>query len=157
MNELQIRPGDVTEAFDYDESPEEISNAFTGRKIANIEPINAMINRDESEWFRAEVKITLDDGSRLYAQPNYGWGGQGDGDYETSYITTLEDLQTLGDNIITKAEAIVERAKEQGDDSVYRLFVFTEHRSINLMSFTGDTGNGCYGAGFQLLVVRTAE
>lgn len=47
------------------------------------------------------------------------------------------------------------RGDEEDGEGVYRIFVVADATEINIAEFIGDDGNGYYGTGFNLTVVRS--
>lgn len=92
--------------------------------------------------------MVLDNGTRLAVRPNEGCGGCSSGWYDVQHLATV-------DNVITRAEAVIEDLDEY-DAHAYRVFVFTGNERINLLSVEGDDGNGYYGTGYELQVVPHA-
>lgn len=93
--------------------------------------------------------LTLSDGMVLKVYGNEGGCSCGAGDY------ALTELNTV-DNAITNVE--VEEAPggddEESYEGSYRIFVFAEDRRLPLATFDGSDGNGYYGTGWWLQVVK---
>lgn len=134
----------------YDEKDgEKIAELLTGRKIVQAEKGAFPIPGAEDHYIRtAEGKLVLDDGTELYLTGNDGGCACSAGCYP------LESLATT-DNIITSVHL---NADPDGDDydgaGVYQIFVFADAKAINAATFRGSDGNGYYGTGFSLTVVR---
>lgn len=94
-----------------------------------------------------EVVFVLDNGTKIYLQGNEGCGGCSSGHYwMTEHIPSV-------DNIITNVSVDYEvHAKELLGDDAYSIFVFTENKKINAVSFEGSEGDGYYGDGFQFVI-----
>lgn len=96
----------------------------------------------------SEDTLTLDDGTVLHIVPNEGAWGCGCGSY---FITELNGC----DNIITGCTIVTDDPKpdsDRDDAHVYRLFVYSGHKKINLLTVEGDDGTGMYGTGFAIYV-----
>lgn len=132
-----------------------IREVLLGRKVVAAEQFADGIEV-EGAYDRAEGKLTLDDGRELFVVPNIGGCSCSSGD------DALDSLNRV-DNIITRVDFEVE--EHEGDEwqwredaRVYRIFVLAGHETINLLSVSGDDGNGYYGTGYELVVVdRSAE
>ena len=138
----------------YDETDEtEIAELLVGRRIVAAEKGNFVIpGRSAWEDDNAEGKLVLDDGTVLYLAGNVGGCSCGAGDYQ------LEKLATV-DNIITSARVESnpggdDYLNDSYDDGAYRIFVVADAVEINVAEFVGSDGNGYYGTGFELHVVR---
>lgn len=106
-----------------------IEEAMVGRKIVHAD----------------NDTLTLDDGTVLEIRGNEGCGGCPDGHYEVSEFLSKDNIP---DNIITSVD--LNSFGEQGEE--YAIYVFAENTRINVATFSGDDGNGCYGAGYSILV-----
>lgn len=96
----------------------------------------------------ADDKLTLDDGTVLTIYPNEGCGGCTSGDYG---ITELNGC----DNIITSVSVTSEDKKADYEiETIYRIFVYAENKQINLLTVEGTDGNGYYGTGYAINVLR---
>lgn len=94
-----------------------------------------------------EDTATLNDGTQLKFVGNHGCGGCLNGNYE---LTALNGM----DNVITRVEFL---GDPDDDDGIYEIFVYTAHNVINLASFEGNDGNGCYGTGYTIHVTKPLE
>lgn len=131
-------------------NPDDIAALFVGRRVVAAE----MGNFDypgRTTWDSvAQGRLVLDDGTVLYLTGHEGGCSCGAGDYDLRALATV-------DNVITSARV---EAKPSGDDfdsnddGAYRIFVFAENEEINVAEFVGSDGNGWYGTGFSLTVVR---
>lgn len=123
----------MRESIEHDD-PVGLENLFVGRKVVSV---------DESR-----ERLTLDDGTVVRVIPNYGCGGCTSGGYGLAYLNTC-------DNIITSVEV---ETFNDGDDygtTVYTVFVYAENNVVNdIIAVSGSDGNGYYGTGFRLEVVR---
>ncbi len=108
---------------------ERITQLFVGRTVEKVD----------------EDRLRLDDGTELQIVPNYGCGGCSNGWYQ------LEELNGC-ENVITRAEVVDEHIDGM-DGHRYTLFVFADNQKINLATIEGDDGNGCYGTGFEIVVI----
>lgn len=95
----------------------------------------------------AKDHLQLDDGTMIRLVGNEGCGGCISGYYELAELGEVE-------NVITKIEVLEETGPDEWSDTIYRLFVFADHKKINLATFEGSDGNGYYGTGFRLIVRR---
>lgn len=141
----------TTEQIDHFEI-EAIRQALMGRRIVQV----ATHNPSEPQWRVDGVygfaggRLTLDDGTVLYVYPNEGCGGCSSGWYD------IEALQTC-DNIITSVDVEVEDTTTPDAylrDTRYSIFVLAEDKRIEAVTIVGDDGNGYYGTGFRLAVVK---
>lgn len=129
--------------------PDGIAAVLVGRRIVQAE----MGSFDyRSSWGdAAEGRLVLDDGTVLYLAGNDGGCACSAGCYPLSKVA-------MADNIITSARV---ESSPEGDDAdgegVYRIFVFADNQEINVAEFVGSDGNGYYGTGFSLSVVRPDE
>jgi hypothetical protein len=80
----------------------------------------------------------------LKVLPNRGCGGCTSGNY------LIEDLNGVP-NVITAVE-LYDAYNEDGE--TLSIFVYAENEKINLVSVTGDVGNGRYGSGYTIEVTR---
>lgn len=136
--------------INYDETDDtKIAELFVGHKVVRAEKGHFTIPGTEGYYSsRAEGLLVLDDGTELYLMGNDGGCACSAGCYP------LEEVATV-DNIITSAH--VNADPDSDDDSgtgVYQIFVFADAKPINVATFKGTDGNGYYGTGFSLTVVR---
>lgn len=128
-----------------------IAELFVGRKIVDVNLEKVRIPGQDEFYFRhepAQGTMTLDDGTVLYVIPNQGGCLCGAGDY------FLDELRST-DNIITSARLDETNDGSYGGDAyTWELFVFTDNEQINAMTISGDDGNGYYGSGFRIQVVK---
>ena len=90
--------------------------------------------------------LTLDDGTKLIIDPNWGGCTCGSGDYWLSHLTHF-------DNIITNVDIKYEAEHEEYGDEKIHIFVFAESEiKDNIITVEGNPGNGWYGRGFEILV-----
>lgn len=117
------------------DNQDQITDLLLGRSVTNVEGEH----------------LELDNGTVVRVVPNEGGCACSAGDYELEYLNRV-------DNVITKVEfdykptddgSDYQEAQEYG---YYRIFVLAGHERVNLLSVTGDDGNGYYGTGFQLLI-----
>lgn len=93
--------------------------------------------------------LTLSDGAVLTIVPNLGEGYDG-GDFFLDQITAVE-------NAITAVEAVTDHdGSVQDRADIYRINVYTAGIPAlqELISVSGDIGNGYYGSGFCVLILR---
>jgi hypothetical protein len=110
-----------------------IAELLIGRKVEKLD--------DET--------LLLDNGLRLRLRGNEGGCSCGSGDYE---LTELNGI----DNVITNVELVNDPDGDDRPDSnegVYRIFVYADNTKVNLATFKGSDGNGCYGTGYSIEVL----
>lgn len=131
-----------------EEDGDKIAELLVGRRIVSAEK-GDFDYPGHSEWDnRAEGRLVLDDGTMLYLTGHEGGCSCSAGDYELEKVATV-------DNIITSARVEFPPADDYGDvEGAYRIFVFADNQEINAAEFVGSDGNGYYGTGFSLTVVR---
>lgn len=137
-------------ATTYDEdNQDEIGSVLVGRRIIQAEQ-GSFDYPGRWGWDeRAQGRLVLDDGTTLYLSGNNGWCSCGAGDYYLDKLSTV-------DNIITSVRVESDpRGDEEDGEGVYRIFVVADATEINIAEFIGDDGNGYYGTGFNLTVVRS--
>ncbi len=95
--------------------------------------------------------LVLDDGTRLKFEGNSGGCSCSAGDYE---LTELNHV----DNIITDVE-FVYNPDDDGryEQGVYQIFVYADNQRLNLATFEGSDGNGYYGTGYTIRVMREED
>lgn len=129
----------------------EIEALLLGRRIVKAEM--GMVPIPDPTRYRqtfVEGVLTLDDGTRIYAQGNDGGCSCGAGDYPLAHLTAV-------DNVITSVrfdDRPDDDATDSGDGGWYRIFVVADASEINIASFEGSDGNGFYGTGYTLFVQR---
>lgn len=127
---------------------EALREALIGRSVVSVR-IDPEKSIDYNEGPVGEV--TLDNGDVLLLVGNTGGCSCGAGDYD---LTHLNDKPVNG---ITNVEVVVDgETDEYGEgEQTYRLFVlaFDGGRS-ELATFEGDDGNGYYGTGFYMEIVK---
>src|SRR5882762_902435 len=145
----------MTETWYKENNDVEISELFVGRRIVAAEQGEFSI--DDRYWSfgaKPQGRLTLDDGAFVYVLPNVGGCNCGAGDYE---LTSLAKV----DNIITSvrlAEDQAERTSRYEEvDTSYRIYVVADAVEINAVQIDGNDGNGYYGSGYELIVVRSNE
>lgn len=135
----------------YDETDGvKIADLLVGRKVVRAEMGTFPIpGAEDSVWNKnAEGMLVLDDGTELYLTGNDGGCACSAGCYPLAQVATV-------DNIITSAVVNADPADDDGTGSgVYQIFVFADAAAINVAEFRGTDGNGYYGTGFALTVVR---
>lgn len=58
------------------------------------------------------------------------------------------------DNAITNVEFETETLDKWEEEKSYKIFVFCEDTRINLLQVDGDDGNGYYGSGYTIRVLK---
>lgn len=138
-----------TEIKTYTEDDaDEIAALLVGRRIVEAE--EGSFDYPGREWRdKAEGRLALDDGTVLYLTGHEGGCSCGAGDYPLESVAAV-------DNIITSARVECSPTGDDWDqgDGAYRIFVIADAAEINVAEFVGSDGNGYYGTGFALTVVR---
>lgn len=126
----------------YDENDEkEIKELLIGHKVKVIG------NNGQ------EAELELDNGIRLKVLANEGCGGCSNGWYSINILNNI-------DNAITNVEFEcddLDLRENDWDDTSYKIFVFCEDKRINLLDVTGSDGNGYYGTGYTIRVIKTIK
>lgn len=137
----------------YHSDEKKIEDLLVGRKIIIAEK-GDFDDPDNREWWygRPEGRLILDDGTVLYLAGNKGGCSCSAGDYDLTWINGT-------DNVITGVRVEANPDTEDyfdGNQSVgsYRIFVFAENEEINVATFEGSDGNGYYGTGFWVDVLK---
>jgi hypothetical protein len=137
----------VTALYTQDDG-DAIAELLVGHRIVSAEKGDFDYPGRSSWDVRAEGRLVLDDGTTLFLRGNEGGCSCSAGDYPLEKVAAV-------DNIITSARV---EASPEGDDvdgeGAYRIFVFADNQEINVAEFVGSDGNGYYGTGFALTVVR---
>lgn len=120
---------------------------LVGRRVVDTEL--------HSEPYDSYGYVTLDDGTRLKLAGNEGCGGCSSGWYELSKLLHQPSVIT---NVTTTADPKDDDSPFT-DDGSYKIFVVTatptgDSDPTLLAEFTGTDGNGWYGTGWWLEVVR---
>jgi hypothetical protein len=146
----------VTEPETYTEDEaDEIAALLLGRRIVTAD-MGTFDYPGRSDWDEpAEGRLVLDDGTVLYLTGNDGGCACDAGCYPLQKVATV-------DNIITSARVDRDPTGDAYDDGdgddpdagTYRIFVFADAQEINVAEFVGTDGNGYYGTGFHLTVIR---
>lgn len=133
-----------------------IAALFVGRRIVEAEK-GSFDHPGGNSWDGpADGRLVLDDGTVLYLTGNDGGCACSAGCYPLEKVAAV-------DNIITSArvEALPHDDSESYDsdreNGTYRIFVVADATEINVAEFVGSDGNGYYGTGFALTVVRPTE
>ena len=101
-----------------------------------------------SAYSMGKAQILLDDGTVLLLEGHDG-GCCYAGCYSLEYLAPLSGV----DNIITNVEFHNAPASDHGDgEGVYSIFVYTDNKKINLVTFEGSDGDGYYGTGYYITV-----
>lgn len=120
---------DIPERVDEEEL-ERLQELFVGKSVGKID----------------KDRLRLSDGTVLRLGGNDGGCACNAGDYELTELNRCE-------NIITNvAVDTYDHGTGWEPDKTYHLFVFADHRKINLATFEGTDGNGYYGTGFWVEV-----
>lgn len=129
--------GGMQEKYQVITPADELTALFVGKSIDSVD--------------QAAGTLTLSDGTVLTVVPNFQQGWDGDGDFFLDRITAVE-------NAIVAVEAITGYDTElpEGRRETYRINVYTAGvpTGQELISVSGDAGNGYYGSGFQIFVSR---
>lgn len=139
----------------YDETDgDTIAELLVGRQIVEADMGGDYPDYPQQfSWDRPEGLLVLDDGTKLYLTGNDGGCACSAGCYPLKHVAATE-------NIITSARVHCDPDEDYADrtgEGVYQIFVFTGADEINVASFEGSDGNGYYGTGFSLTVVRPDE
>ncbi len=96
-----------------------------------------------------EHTLRLDDGTVLVLPDTDGGCACSAGDY------SLIELNGV-DNIITRVEFVDDPSGDDHEDGagVYQIFVFADNAKINLATWSGSDGNGYYGTGYDIQVMK---
>ena len=126
-----------------------IAGLLVGRRIVQAE-MGTFDYPDRGWREEPEGRLVLDDGTVLYLAGNDGGCACTAGCYPLAKVAAV-------DNIITNARVECAPHSDYDDDrdqGTYRIFVFADATEINVAEFVGSDGNGYYGTGFELTVVR---
>jgi hypothetical protein len=142
----------VIEYTTYDQNDaDETAALLVGRRIVAAE-MGVFKRPDVRTWSSdpATGKLTLDDGTEILVVPHEGGCACSAGDYALTALATV-------DNVITSVRLAVEDADRdqwgEGDQS-YRIYVVADAVEVNAVQIDGSDGNGYYGTGYQLIVVK---
>jgi len=122
-----------------------------GRRIVKVEETVAP---KDSYMATDGYLLTCDDGTQLLTYENEGCGGCDNG------WSTLPDLQRLTehDNAITNVETLYAEHDDIWDeDTTFRLFIYYADERFNVGEGDDGYGNGYYGGGFYLQVIKPVE
>lgn len=97
--------------------------------------------------------LVLDNGRVLKFAGNEGGCSCGAGDYD---LTALNGVDNIITNVTFEDAPNGDDYDAQGYEGSYRIFVFADNKAVNLATFTGTDGNGCYGTGYSI-EVREAD
>lgn len=137
---LNIRSAD-------DEDIDALRAALIGRSVVAVRKVDG----PKLEYgINTEGEVILDNGDVLRLAGNVGGCSCSAGDYE---LTALNDMPING---ITNVEVAYEDvgADLYEPDGVYRIFVLAFGGKFELARFDGGDGNGSYGTGFWMQVVK---
>lgn len=132
--------------YEYDD--DKIAALLVGRKIVHAEMNGEYIGVEGRYNGVPEGLLVLDDGTKLYLTGNDGGCGCSAGCYPLSEVSKV-------DNIITSA-GVYSSPDDDYDpgEGVYQIFVLADNEKVNVATFEGSDGNGYYGTGFHVTVVR---
>lgn len=112
-----------------------IRELFLGRKIIAVD--------------NAELTLTLDNGAVIRVDPNEGCGGCSSGSYGVDGLNSFDEV------VITNVETTCD---DNGDETVYKIFAIgASGIKREVVSVSGDDGNGYYCTGFCLYVTAPEE
>lgn len=134
----------------FNETEEQWAQELIGRRIVSAEVGHVTRPYEDPE---AEVGIlTLDDGTKLSITPNKGGCVCGAGDY------FLNHFEAGSGGLITSARLTSEVDGYYEEDQTWELFVMCEGVAgeQKIMQIEGSDGNGYYGTGYIVEVVRVA-
>jgi hypothetical protein len=139
------------QVLDQDSSDEEFAALLVGRRIVAAEFGSfARPGGSGSGFDDAPGRLTLDDGTMVLVTPNDGGCSCTAGDYELTSLAAV-------DNIITSARSVAQPHPEYPDDEdaiSYRIYVYADNVEVNAVQVDGNDGNGYYGTGYKLMVLR---
>lgn len=145
----------MTETYSQNDT-REIADVLVGHRIVQAEKGEFDYQGRRSWDTRADGRLVLDDGTVLYLAGNDGGCGCSASCYPLEKVATV-------DNVITsvRVEADPHDDDEPWDGGrergTYRIFVIADNVEINVAEFVGTDGNGYYGTGFALTVVRPSD
>lgn len=135
----------MTTTLDQDDETK-IQELLLGRRIVSAEA--GCFPLPDDVWGDAATgKLTLDDGTVVYVAPNQGGCACDAGDYELEHLASV-------DNVITDVRLARENGDSWDDPTSYRIYVVADAVEINAVQVDGDDGNGYYGTGYELFVVK---
>lgn len=138
----------MTEQYNHSNA-DEIAKLFVGRRIVTAD-LGPCDYPDRGWHDRPEGRLVLDDGTILYLAGNDGGCACSAGCYPLEKVATVA-------NVITSARVEADPHGDgdyERDNGAYRIFVFADAAEINVAEFVGSDGNGYYGTGFALTVIR---
>lgn len=131
----------------YTPDDERASELLVGRRITEATMDSESLPLlDNYSGRHMAGRLTLDDGTVIYVEPNEGGCSCGAGDYDLVQLSTI-------DNVITSVRTTVEGTGADYDDKSYRIYVISGNQEINAIQVDGNDGNGYYGTGYALHVV----
>lgn len=143
----------MTETYDHT-SGDKIAAVLVGRRIVEAEKGEFDFPGRDRWAASADGRLVLDDGTVLYLTGNDGGCACSAGCYPLDKVATV-------DNIITSARVEADPHDEDEawgtggrENGTYRIFVIADNIEINVAEFVGTDGNGYYGTGFEITVVR---
>jgi hypothetical protein len=138
------------QVLDQDSSDEEFAALLVGRRIVAAEFGSFARPDGKTYGDPVEGRLTLDDGTQVYVAPHQGGCSCGSGDYELTSLVAV-------DNVITSARSVAQPHPEYPDDEdaiSYRIYVYADNVEVNAVQVDGNDGNGYYGTGYRLMVLR---
>ncbi len=127
-----------------DDDGQATRDLLIGRRIVRAETGEFDVGR----YDKATGRLDLDDGTQVYVIPNIGGCTCGAGDYYLDHLATV-------DNAITDVRVAAETQEGDYEEAKsYRIYVLADAVEINAVQIDGDDGNGYYGTGYELYVVR---
>jgi hypothetical protein len=141
----------VSEPTTYTESDaDKIAELLLGRRIVQAE-MGEFDYPGRSGWDnRAEGRLVLDDGTVLYLAGHDGGCACNAGCYPLEKVAAVDNIIT---NVRVEANPTGDGYDDYGDGT-YRIYVIADATEINVAEFVGTDGNGYYGTGFALTVIR---
>lgn len=140
------------EVYELDQD-DDLGSTFVGRRIVGVEMNVELPAGSSLRWATLEPygKLTLDDGTEIYAAGHDGGCACSAGCYQLTKLATV-------DNIITAVKVVDESGGDDMDDYEGRwsIAVVAEAEELTVAEFEGSDGNGYYGTGFLLEVVKPA-
>jgi hypothetical protein len=126
----------------------EIVDLLVGRRIVDAGSKRVV---EENSWGRSVSRnvdyLTLDDNTELRVVANSGCGGCSSGNYWINSVAAFP-------NVITRVELTDEATADDYGETL-EIHVYAEGASATVLSVSGDEGNGYYGRGCRVMVVRS--
>lgn len=128
---------------------------FLGRRIVAAE--TGSFPMPPKYYGTASGRLTLDDGTQVLVSPNEGGCSCGAGDYELAHLATVDNIITavrLEDDSTGDGVSRYDEVTKEYETGHYSIFVVADAQEINVARIEGDDGNGYYGTGYRLVVVK---